>query len=85
VDFGIGLIIVGFAIVLLPFGYFLSGGNLFALGAAVLLTAAAAAQFPTRGRIAAWIERQQELLNHERHQMRIERQQEVLQQKRHKI
>ena len=85
VDFGIGLIIVGFAIVLAPFGYFFSGGDLIVLGAAVLLTAGAAARFPTRGRIAAWIERQQELLNHERHQMRIERQQEVLKQKRHKI
>ena len=85
VEFGISLTILGFASVLLPFGYFLSGGNLIALSAGVLLTAAAAARFPTPGRIAAWIERQQELLDHERKQMRIERQQEVLNQKRHKV
>jgi len=84
VEFGIGLTMVAFAIVLVPFGYFLSGGHLIVLGAAVVLIATAAARFPTRGRIVCWIARQQDLLNHERKQTRVERQQEVLDQKKHK-
>jgi hypothetical protein len=77
-EFGIGWLIVAFTILLMPFGFFLSGGNPIVLGAAVLLIAAIAVRFPSRHRVASWIERQQELLNQDRQKMRIERQQEVL-------
>ena len=45
-EFGIGMVIVGFAILFLPFGYFLSSGNPIVFGAALMLIAAAAARIP---------------------------------------
>jgi hypothetical protein len=42
------------------------GRNPIALGMALLLLAAFAPRFPTRTRVASWIERQQELLAQDR-------------------
>jgi hypothetical protein len=42
------------------------GRNPITLGVALLLLAALAPRFPTRTRVASWIERQQELLAQDR-------------------
>jgi hypothetical protein len=66
VEYGVGLTIIGLATFFVSFCYFLSSGNPIILGAVGLLLLAYAARFPTRNRIATWIERQQELLDQER-------------------
>jgi hypothetical protein len=70
VELALGWVFVGFAIVLIALAYVMSSGSPIVLGAAVLLTAAAAARFPARNRIAAWIEHQQDVLDQERHDIR---------------
>ena len=61
----IGIAVNGFSIIPVAICY-VFGRNPMVSGAAVLLTAVVASRFPVRDRIAAWIERQQGLLDQER-------------------
>jgi hypothetical protein len=62
---GLGQVVAGFTTVFVVLPYLISQNPL-VLGASILVVAVAASQFPTRARVAAWINCQQELLNNDR-------------------